>query len=122
MTFTLAALGGTVEVKTLTGKVALKIPAGTQSGTVFRLKGHGMPKLRGGANGDEYVKVHVEVPKTLTSEQRKALEEFIELIYLPISSEIKESGNRNFYKEFMNRTFSTLERNKKASEFSTVSA
>ncbi len=74
--FTLAALGGTVEVKTLTGKVALKIPAGTQSGTVFRLKGHGMPKLRGGANGDEYVKVHVEVPKTLTSEQRKALEEF----------------------------------------------
>ena len=53
---------------------------------------------------------------------RKALEEFIELIYLPISSEIKESGNRKFYKEFMNRTFSTLERNKKASEFSTVSA
>ena len=74
--FTLAALGGTVEVKTLTGKVALKIPAGTQSGTVFRLKGHGMPKLRGGANGDEYVKVHVEVPKSMTSEQRKALEEF----------------------------------------------
>ncbi len=74
--FTLAALGGSIEVKTLTGKVALKIPAGTQTGTVFRLKGHGMPKLRGGSNGDEYIKVHVEVPKSLSSEQRKKLEEF----------------------------------------------
>lgn len=74
--FTLAALGGSIEVKTLTGKVSLKIPAGTQTGTVFRLKGHGMPKLRGGSNGDEYIKVHVEVPKSLSSEQRKKLEEF----------------------------------------------
>lgn len=74
--FTLAALGGGVEVKTLTGKVSLKIPAGTQTGTVFRLKGHGMPKLRGGGNGDEYVKVHVEVPKNMTSEQKSKLEDF----------------------------------------------
>ncbi|MBO6102879.1 MAG: molecular chaperone DnaJ [Opitutales bacterium] len=74
--FTLAALGGTIEVKTLTGKASLKIPAGTQTGTVFRIKGQGMPKLRGGANGDEYVKVHVEVPKSLNAEQKKKLEEF----------------------------------------------
>lgn len=74
--FTLAALGGSVEVKTLTGKVSLKIPAGTQTGTVFRLKGHGMPRLRGGSNGDQFVKVHVEVPKHLSSEQRKKLEDF----------------------------------------------
>ncbi|MBO7521817.1 MAG: molecular chaperone DnaJ [Opitutales bacterium] len=74
--FTLAALGGTVEVKTLTGKVSLKIPAGTQTGTVFRLKGHGMPKLRGGGSGDEFVRVHIEVPKGLSSEQKAKLIDF----------------------------------------------
>ena len=74
--FTLATLGGSLEVKTLTGKASLKIPAGTQTGTVFRLKGNGMPRLRGGSKGDQYVTVHVEVPKHLSSEQRKKLEDF----------------------------------------------
>lgn len=74
--FTLATLGGSVEVKTLTGKVTLKIPAGTQTGTVFRIKGQGMPNLRGSSKGDEYVRVHVEVPKKLTAEQKKKLEAF----------------------------------------------
>lgn len=74
--FTLATLGGKVEVETLYGKVALKIPAGTPSGTVFRLKGSGMPHLRGGTKGDQFVRVLVEVPSKLTSEQRKKLEEF----------------------------------------------
>lgn len=74
--FTLAALGGSVEVKTLTGKASLKIPAGTQTGTVFRLKGNGMPRLRGGSKGDQYVTVHVEVPKHMNADQRKKLEDF----------------------------------------------
>jgi molecular chaperone DnaJ len=74
--FTLATLGGTIQVPTLTGKATLKIPPGTQSGTTFRLKGKGLPNLRGGAPGDQLLRVHVEVPTELTSEQRKKLEEF----------------------------------------------
>lgn len=74
--FTLAALGGSIEVPTLSAKATLKIPAGTQSGTTFRLRGKGMPNVRGGGYGDQLVRVHVEVPTSLNSEQRKKLEEF----------------------------------------------
>jgi len=74
--FSLAALGGTIHVKTLKDQVALKIPAGTQTGTVLRLKGHGMPSIRGKYHGDMYVRVQVKVPKKLTSKQRALLEEF----------------------------------------------
>ncbi|MSU45536.1 MAG: molecular chaperone DnaJ [Lacunisphaera sp.] len=77
--FTLATLGGTIHVPTLQGKAALKIPAGTQSGTTFRLKGRGMPHLRGGTHGDQHIKVQVEVPPHLSAEQRKLLEEFARL-------------------------------------------
>ncbi len=75
--FTLASLGGTLEVPTLSGKASLKVPVGTQSGTTFRLRGKGMPSLRQrGAQGDQLVRVHVEVPTKLTSEQEKLLKEF----------------------------------------------
>jgi molecular chaperone DnaJ len=74
--FTLAALGGALEVPTLFGKASLKVPAGTQSGTTFRLRGKGMPRLREGGAGDQLVRVHVEVPTSLSGAQRKALEEF----------------------------------------------
>jgi len=74
--FTLATLGGTLSVKTLTAKATVKIPAGTQSGTVFRIKGHGMPHLRGDGKGDLMVRVVVEVPRKLTSEQRERLKDF----------------------------------------------
>lgn len=74
--FTLATLGGTIEVPTLQGKATLKVPPGTQSGTTFRLKGRGMPHLRGGAHGDQLIRLHVEVPASLTSEQRRKLEDF----------------------------------------------
>ncbi len=75
--FTLATLGGNIEVPTLFGKASLKLPAGTQSGTTFRLRGKGMPSLRNrGDQGDQLVRVHVEVPQSLNSEQRKLLEQF----------------------------------------------
>lgn len=76
--FTLAALGGTIEVPTLNGRASLKIPAGTQSGTTFRLRGKGMPTLRGGHHGDQLVQVEIEVPKKLNHEQREKLEAFAE--------------------------------------------
>lgn len=74
--FTLATLGGTIQVPTMEGKATLKIPAGTQSGTTFRLKGRGLPQLRGGGQGDQLIRVHVEVPTSLTTDQRRKLEEF----------------------------------------------
>lgn len=74
--FTLAALGGNIDVPTLSGKANLKIPPGTQSGTTFRLRGKGMPNLRSGNYGDQLVRVQVEVPTSLTGEQRQKLEEF----------------------------------------------
>lgn len=77
--FTLAALGGVIEVPTLSnssGRVTLKVPPGTQDGTTFKLRDRGMPSLRGGGHGNQYVRVHIEVPKKLSAEQRKHLEAF----------------------------------------------
>jgi len=80
ITFVQAALGAELEVPTLDGKVRYNIPEGTQTGTVFRLRGKGIPFLRGSGRGDQYVKVHVEVPKKLNEKQKNALREFAELL------------------------------------------
>jgi curved DNA-binding protein len=67
-----AVLGGELVVPTVTGSVSLKIPAGTQPGQTFRLKGKGMPKLKAGNQyGDLYVDIQVKIPKELTAEERK---------------------------------------------------
>lgn len=71
-----AILGSEVEVPTLDGKVKMKIPEGTQSGRIFRLKEKGIPDLHGRGSGDELVRVIVEIPKNLTSQQRRLIEEF----------------------------------------------
>ncbi len=75
VTFAQAALGGELAVETLTAGQSLKIPAGTQTGTVFRLKGQGMPVLGGRGHGDLYVSVTLRTPTTLTREQRRLLED-----------------------------------------------
>jgi molecular chaperone DnaJ len=92
--FTLATLGGPIEVPTLFGKGSLKIPAGTQSGTTFRLREKGMPSLRGGKQGDQLVRVQVEVPQSLTSEQRKILEEFAR-----VSGDAAEPTSKSFFEK-----------------------
>jgi len=76
--FTVAALGGAVEVPTIDGgKVSLKIPSGTAGGTVFKLRGHGMPHLRDNrVRGDLLVHAEIDVPKKMTPEQREKLEAF----------------------------------------------
>ncbi len=76
ITFVQAALGDTIDVPTLEGEVKHKIPEGTQSGTVFRMKGKGVPSPRGLGKGDQYVKVIVEVPKNLSDKQKELLKEF----------------------------------------------
>jgi molecular chaperone DnaJ len=72
-----ALLGGEIEVPTLSGKATLKIPAGTQSHTVFRLRGQGMPYLNSGRKGDQLVKVVVHIPGKLTKRQKELVKEFV---------------------------------------------
>jgi len=69
-----AALGGTVSIETVDGEVELKLPAGTQPGQEFRLRGKGVPLLRRSGRGDHLVAVTVAIPKKLTREQRRLLE------------------------------------------------
>jgi molecular chaperone DnaJ len=72
-------LGATIEVPTLDGRSEMEIPAGTQTGEVFRLSGRGMPDPRYHSRGDLLVQVHVEVPKRLTAEHEELLRRLAEL-------------------------------------------
>ncbi len=83
-----AALGTEVNVETVDGDVKLKVPAGTQSGKVFKLSGRGVPGLNGRARGDHYVTVHVETPTKLSAKQRELLEQFSH----------EASGKKGFFK------------------------
>jgi len=76
--FVQAALGAEIEVPTLGGKVKLKVPAGTQSGRVMRLRGKGLPTVWNNAPGDQLVHIFVETPTKLTDRQRELLEAFAE--------------------------------------------
>jgi molecular chaperone DnaJ len=77
LSITLAALGGEIDVPSLDGeKTVIKIPAGTQTGKQFRVRGKGMPSLNGGGAGDLVIQVEVETPVKLTARQRELLEEF----------------------------------------------
>lgn len=76
ISFSQAALGAQLTVPTIDGKVQYTMPEGTQNGTVFRLRGSGIPKINGKGRGDEYVKVNIEVPRNLTKEQKEILRKF----------------------------------------------
>lgn len=80
VSFITAALGGELEVPTLTGRVTLQVPEGTQSGKVFRIRGKGVKPVRGGPQGDLLCRVVVETPVNLTREQRELLEQFGETL------------------------------------------
>jgi len=75
ITFSQAALGDKIDVETIDGNITMKVPAGTQSGEVFRIKGKGVPELRKSSRGDHLVKITVEIPKNLSRAQRKIVEE-----------------------------------------------
>jgi len=81
ITFVEATLGAEIEVPTIDEKLKFNIPEGTQTGKVFRLKGKGVPKLHGGgARGDQYVTVNIEIPKNLTEKQKDLLRQFGETV------------------------------------------
>ncbi len=93
VSMTSAALGGDIEVPTIDGgRSRVKIPAGSQSGRQMRLRGKGMPSLRGGAAGDMFIELAVETPVNLTSKQKELLREFEEL------SEDNNPESKSFFK------------------------
>ncbi len=94
ISFTQAALGAHIDVPTLDGPVSMKIPAGTQSGKVFRLRGKGIPSLGGSGRGDQHVRVLVETPTHLTKEQKDLLERFAAL-----SGEKTQPATRTFWQK-----------------------
>ena len=94
ITFTQAVLGGTLEIPTIDVKVKYDIPEGTQTGTVFRLRGKGIPVLNGRGRGDQYVTVNIETPRNLNREQKEALKKF---------SESLGEGNYEKHKNFFGK-------------------
>ena len=75
ISFSQAALGSQIDVPTLEGRVTMKLPPGTQSGKVFRLRGRGMPVFGGAGKGDQLVRVTIEVPTELSPRQRELIEQ-----------------------------------------------
>ena len=95
ITFTQAVLGAEMEIPTIDGKVKYAIPEGTQTGTVFRLRGKGIPVLNGHGRGDQYVTVIIETPRGLNKEQKEALKKFSETL-----GEGNYEKQRSFFKKF----------------------
>ncbi|WMJ82314.1 molecular chaperone DnaJ [Clostridium sp. MB40-C1] len=100
ISFARAALGVELEVATVDGDVKYKVPAGTQSGTVFRLKGKGITRVNGHGRGDEYIKVIVDVPKNLNDKQKEALVAFMEA-----SGEKLEDSHKKSFVDKIKDTF-----------------
>lgn len=86
ISFAQAALGAEIEVPTLDGKVKLRIPEGTQTGTSFRLRGKGIPHVRGYGRGDQHVRVKVVTPRNLSAKQKEAIRRMAEAL----GEEVKE--------------------------------
>jgi len=100
LTYTQAALGDEIEVPTVHGNVMLKIPAGTQTDKVFRLKGKGAPNVRGYGHGDQHVQVKVITPTKLTDKQKELLREFNEIGGNEATDEQGDSFFQRFKKAF----------------------
>ena len=102
LNFADAALGTNVEVPTLSGNVKVKIPAGTQAGKIFRLKGKGLPSLQQYGKGDQLINVNIWTPKVLTHEETQILEKMREM---PNFNPKPNSGEKGFFermKEYFN--------------------
>jgi molecular chaperone DnaJ len=99
VSFIQAALGSEIEVPTLESRATIKVPAGTQPGTTFRVKGKGVKNLQGYGHGDLHVRVQVEVPTHLNSAQKAKLQEFSAMCdgkEAPIASGFFEKAKKFF--------------------------
>ena len=100
VTFYQAVMGAELEIPTIDGKVKYNLPAGTQTGTTFRLRGKGIPELRGRGRGDQSVTVRVQVPTSLNGEQKEALRAFAEAMGEDVP---EESGLKGFFDKHKKR-------------------
>ncbi|MEM2890966.1 MAG: molecular chaperone DnaJ [Thermoplasmata archaeon] len=100
ITFSQAALGAEIKVPTLDGDALVTVPPGTQTGTVFRLKGMGMPDLQGYSNGDEFVRVTVVTPTKLTPHQKELLRQLDE----SMGSYAKGTARKSVFRRFRSET------------------
>ena len=94
VSFFQAAMGAELEIPTIDGKVKYTLPAGTQTGTTFRLRGKGIPELRGRGRGDQYVTIRVQVPTSMNAEQKEALRAFAQTMGEEVP---EESGLKGFF-------------------------
>lgn len=97
-----AALGIEIKVPTVDGDVSYTVPAGTQSGTLFRLRGKGVPRVNSSGRGDQYVKVIVDIPKTLNEKQKEALRMFMEASGETVKSDAhvkEEKHKKGFFRK-----------------------
>ena len=94
VTFYQAVMGAELEIPTIDGKVKYTLPAGTQTGTTFRLRGKGIPELRGRGRGDQYVTIRVQVPTSMNAEQKEALRAFAQAMGENVP---EESGLKGFF-------------------------
>ena len=95
--FTTLALGGSVQVPTLDGEEALHVPDGTPSGTVLKIRQKGLPNVSGRGHGDLFVSVVASVPKKLSKEQRKAMEELKRVLPADVHQTERDSGDKPFF-------------------------
>jgi molecular chaperone DnaJ len=79
VSYSTAALGGSVEAQTPEGPVSLKIPAGTEDGKLLRIKGRGAPRLKGSGKGDVLARIRIQVPKRVNKKEKELLEQLQEL-------------------------------------------
>jgi molecular chaperone DnaJ len=94
VTYTQAALGAEVQVPTPYGQSTLRIDAGTQTGTLYRIRAKGLPRLGEAGHGDLHVRVHVWTPSKLSAEQRRLLEQLAAVEHAPPQ---EEGGGRRFW-------------------------
>ena len=94
ISFEQAALGDEITVPSIDGKLSYTIPSGTQPGTIFRLKGKGMPNVRSGRYGDLFVKVKLEVPRNLSDEQKKLIRQMSDSLTADSYKEKKSFGEK----------------------------
>ncbi len=90
LSFPQAVLGAEIEVPTIDGNHKLKIPSGTPSGRIFHIKGKGVQKLGGSGRGDQFVRIFIDVPKSLTQRQRELLEEFAQIAGDEVNKSFRE--------------------------------
>lgn len=98
-----AALGTEITVATVDGDVKYQVPAGTQSGTLFRLKGKGVPRVNSTGRGDQYVKVIVDIPKNLNEKQKNALKAFMEACDEKLDNETATTNHKKIKKGLFNK-------------------